>query len=200
MDVFSDDDERVLYLRHMRRECDRFGVSVLAWCLMSNHVHLVAVPEREESLALAVGTAHRYYTRDKNFREGVRGRLFQGRFFSCVLDEKHLLAAARYVEVNPVAAGMVESPEQDEWSSARCHLDGRRKDPLVADRTMLGLVDDWEEFLGDGVDEIAARRIEKHLRTGRPCGSAEFVDMLEDRTGRELKPRKRGWRKGRRRK
>ncbi len=204
MDVFSrgpaGDAERELYLRHMREQSERFGLSVLAWCLMSNHVHLIVVPEREDSLARGIGEAHRRYTRARNFRQKVRGYLFQGRFGSCVLDEAHLLAAARYVDLNPVAAGIARRPEDHEWSSARFHLGRRRRDPLVEDRTLLELVDEWGTFLADGVDELRAKRLEKHVRTGRPCGSAGFVRMLEKKTGRELAPRKRGWPKGRRRK
>jgi len=72
---------------------------------MTNHVHLIAVPEADGALARAVGEAHKRYSRMRNFAEGVRGYLFQGRFGSCVLDEKHLAAAVRYVENNPVRAG-----------------------------------------------------------------------------------------------
>jgi putative transposase len=201
MDVFDGDADFDLYIRLVREQADRFGVEFLAWCLMPNHVHLVCVPEREESLAHGIGEAHKRYTRAKNFREGVRGHLFQERFASCVLDEPHLLAAVRYVELNPVAAGIADTPEAYAWSSARFHLDGRvKRDELVRGRTLLGLVDGWAAFLGDGMDEMEARRMERHLSTGRPLGSEEFVTALEERTRRRLRPLKRGWRKGRGRK
>ena len=202
IDIFGDDEDRELYLTLMREHGERTGLRFLAWCLMSNHVHLIVIPKEENSLARGIGEAHKAYTRAWNVRAGVRGWLFQGRFGSCVLDEPHLLAAARYVELNPVAAGLVVRPQEYAWSSARFHLDGRRSDPLVddGDRDLMGLVDDWTTFLQDGIDEIAARRLEKHLGSGRPCGSDGFVRMLEKRTGRELKARKRGWRTGRARK
>jgi len=92
----------------MAEELNRFGVDVLAWCLMTNHTHLIVVPKDSAVLARAIGEAHRRYTRMKNFSDGVRGYFFQGRFGSCVLDERHRLAAARYVELNPVNAGMVK--------------------------------------------------------------------------------------------
>ncbi|MGH8544076.1 MAG: transposase [Gammaproteobacteria bacterium] len=98
-------------------------------------------------LARAIGEAHRRYTRMKNFAEGVRGYLFQGRFGSCVLDESHLLAAARYIELNPVHAGMVAKAEEYAWSSAQFHLGLLAADPLVKDRTLLGLVEDWTDHL-----------------------------------------------------
>jgi putative transposase len=87
MDIFASDDDRRAYLAFMAEEAERFGVTFLAWCLMTNHVHLIAQPEEGDSLARAIGEAHRRYTRMKNFAEGVRGHLFQGRFGSCVLDQ-----------------------------------------------------------------------------------------------------------------
>ena len=199
--VFDDDGDRELYLRLVREQGGRFGVRFLAWCLMSNHVHLVVVPRREDSLARGVGEAHKRYTRARNLREGVRGYLFRGRFGSCVLDEPHLLAAVRYTELKPVAAGMVSRPGEYAWSSARFHLGRRKADPLVGekDRDLLGLVDDWRGFLGDGIDDLSARELERHVSSGRPWGSERFVRRLEKRLGRPLWPRKGGWPKGKRR-
>ena len=193
IDIFDGDADREAYLAFMREECARHGCRALAWCLMTNHVHL------------AVGWAHRRYTRARNFREGVRGRLFQGRFHSYVLDERHLLAAARYVELNPVAAGIVDTPEAYAWSSARAHLDGRLVDALVADddRDLLGLMRGsraWRRFLADGVAEIERKRIEERMSSGLPLGTAEFVKGLEEESGRVLVARKGGLPKGRRRK
>jgi len=98
MAVFRSDDDRLAYLRYMAEETKRLGVEILSWCLMTNHIHLVAVPGDEKVLARSIGEAHKRYTRMRNFAEGVRGYLFQRRFGSCVLDEGHLLAAVRYVE------------------------------------------------------------------------------------------------------
>ena len=93
MDIFRDAEDRRGYLHFIGEETSRFGVEILSWCLMTNHIHFVAVPQNSDSLARAFGEAHRRYTRMRNFAEGVRGYLFQGRFGSCVLDERHLLAA-----------------------------------------------------------------------------------------------------------
>lgn len=106
--IFQTESDRRAYLDFMSQELNRFGVEVLAWCLMTNHTHLIMVPNDAAVLARAIGEAHRGYTRMKNLSDGVRGYLFQGRFGWCVLDERHLLAAARYVELNPVNAGMVK--------------------------------------------------------------------------------------------
>jgi putative transposase len=145
------------------------------------------VPERIDSLARGIGDAHRRYTRARNFREGVRGRLFQGRFFSCALDEKHLMRSARYIELNPVAAQLLEDPGHYEWSSAALHLGLRRDDPLVMpeDRKLpyLGapMLRGWRGFLRQGIEEIEAKRLEEHISSGLPLGSDDFVKRLERR-------------------
>ena len=107
---FCDDDYRA-YLRLMAEWCKRCVVEIWAYCLMPNHVHLIAVPNSEDGLRQGIGEAHRRYTRRVNFRERWRGHLWQGRFASFVLDDNYLPAATRYVEMNPVRAGMVDGPE-----------------------------------------------------------------------------------------
>jgi putative transposase len=120
--VFFSDDDRQEYLRLQKEQGERFGVRFISYCLMTNHVHLVAIPEDETGLARAIGEAHRLYTRRINFREKVRGYLFQGRFFSCPLDASHLMSTIRYVERNPVRAKIVKSAWDYEWSSAAYHV------------------------------------------------------------------------------
>jgi len=185
MAVFTSDDDRISYLSFVAEECKRHGVEVLAWCLMTNHVHFIAVPKAEQSLARAFGEAHRRYTRMKNFAEGVRGYLFQGRFSSSVLDQNHLLAAVRYVELNPVRAGMVQQAGEYVWSSTRFHLGLVGNDPLVADGNFWGLVTNWEEFLcrdDEGIERVVAA-----TRTGRPAGDEAFLDKVEAVTGRDMR-------------
>jgi len=178
LDIFTDDVDRCLYLEFMREECGRQGNHILAWCLMTNHVHLVVVPELEGSLARGIGDAHRRYTRARNFRE---------------------VRAARYAELNPVATGIVDTPEAYEWSSAALHLGLRRDDPLVMPEDWklpyLGapMLRGWRGFLRRGIDEIEAKRLEEHVSSGLPLGSDDFVKRLEGRSGRRLFPRKGGW-------
>jgi putative transposase len=115
---FSDDDYRA-YVSLMAEWCRKHGVDVWAYCLMPNHVHLIAVPPDEEALARAVGEAHRRYSRMVNFRKGWRGHLFQERFASFPMDSAYTYHCARYVEMNPVRAGLVRRPEDWRYSSAR---------------------------------------------------------------------------------
>src|SRR6266702_4333220 len=191
MDIFPDDDARLAYLQFLSEEAGRSGVQFLSWCLMTNHVHFIAIPNDSSSLARAFGEAHRRYTRMRNFGEGVRGYLFQGRFGSCVLDEKHLVAAARYVERNPVKAGMVSHPRDYQWSSARFHLGISETDMMVADRTMLGLVSDWENFLSSENEEDS-ERLRLSTRTGRPAGNDDFAEKVKMLTGRDPRPQRPG--------
>jgi len=187
MDVFLSDDDRMEYLRLMKAQASRFDLRVLSYCLMSNHVHLIVVPKRRESLAMAIGETHRLYTRYINFSNHVRGHLFQERFFSCPLDEHHLLAAVRYVERNPVRAGLVRCAWRYTWSSARFHVGKVSADPLVTDRTLAGVVDDWRELLRDDPQEMAILR--EKVRTGRPCGNDIFIRKAEKLTQRRLHPK-----------
>ncbi len=175
----------------MSEWCRRCGVALWAYCLMPNHVHLVAVPESEDGLRHAIGEAHRRYTLRVNSREGWTGHLWQGRFASVVLEEAHLLAAVRYVERNPVRAGLVATAEEWPWSSARGHLSGR-EDPLVEVASMREWIGNWAEYLAGQEDEALAEALRRHERTGRVLGSEEFVETLEGTLARPLKPDKRG--------
>jgi putative transposase len=191
MKVFQDDDDRRRYLLFLKEETERFGVEIYAWCLMTNHVHFIAIPNSETALARAFGEAHRLYTRMKNFREGVRGYLFQGRFYSVVLDERHLLAAARYIELNPVRAGMARTAGDYPWSSAAFHMGLRPDDPLVRDRSLQELAGDWQEFLGGG-DDHEIESLRAATKTGRPSGNKDFLSKIAAITGRNIEPGKSG--------
>ncbi len=187
---FGPDDYR-LYQALLGEFAPRAGLGVWAWCLMPNQVHLVVLPEREDSLARGLGEAHRRYSLAINRRQGWRGYLWQGRFASCPLDEPFLLAAVRHVELNPVRTRLAARPQDWPWSSARAHLEGRA-DPLPRSSPLARMLPDWAGFLAAGIDKEDAGRLSAGERTGRPVGSAAFVADLAQRTGRPLLPRKRG--------
>lgn len=194
-DVFLRAGDEALYLDLMAAHCAKAEVEIWAYCLMSNHVHLIATPKRAEGLARAVGEAHRRYSRFINAREGWTGYLFQGRFASCALDEGHLIAAARYVERNPVAAGMVRRARDYRWSSAKAHLKGA-DDALARVAPMLARVPDWAALLRGNDDPDIAETLERHQRTGRPLGDEKFLASAERKLGRPLAPKKRGRKPG----
>jgi len=186
MDIFSSDEDREEYLCLLSEQGRRFGVRFLAYCLMSNHVHLVAIPEEAGSLARGIGEANRLYTRAVNFRTGVRGYLFQGRFSSCAMDERHFVAAMRYVARNPVRVGLAKEAWDYRWSSAAYHVGLRKSDPLVKGHELLDMVSDWKALFRRDPEEMALLR--EKVRTGRPCGDAEFVARAERLTRRILHP------------
>jgi putative transposase len=185
MNVFDSDEDRLAYIGFLSEEAKRFGLDILAWCLMTNHEHFVAIPQTETSLARGFGEAHRRYTRMKNFAQKVRGYLFQGRFSSSVLDENHLLAAVRYVEMNPVKADMVTLAWDYPWSSAAFHTGRKDSDPLVKDRSLSGLISDWEGYLDTDVSG-ETERLRMATQTGRPTGDNLFVATVASLTGRDL--------------
>lgn len=188
--TFFCDEDYLAYIELMAEWCRAYHVEIWAWCLMPHHVHLVAVPHTEEALARAIGEAHRRYTRRINFREKWRGHLWQERFASFPMDEQYLLATVRYIEMNPVAAKLVQNPEDYRWSSAQAHLAGE-DDALAHVSPLLALVSDWRSFLQlTPPDEIDV--IHRHERTGRPLGEEGFLEKLEIALGRGLRPQKPG--------
>ena len=189
--TFFRDEDFAAYVELMAEWCQERHVGIWAYCLLPNHVHLIAVPQSEDGLGRAIGEAHRRYTRRINFREKWRGYLWQGRFASFVMDEPYLLAAARYVELNPVRAGLVPDAADWPWSSARSHLSGR-DDRLVQVAPLLAMVADWRGLLNSAIREEELRDLREHVRTGCPLGNATFVDRLERAVGRILRPRKSG--------
>ena len=189
--VFFQEDDYRLYLTLLQQHGARFGLQLWAYCLMTNHVHLIVVPATAQSLAHGLGEVHRRYTRQVNFREGWRGYLWQGRFASYPLDEPYLIAALRYVERNPVAAGLVARAEAYPWSSARAHVTGT-PDPLLSPHPLTDHISDWGTFLTAPEDAVLRTRLEYHGRTGRPLGTSSFIAHLERQLGRPIHPRKPG--------
>ncbi len=180
---FSENDYHT-YIELLARHCSTFKTEIWAYCLMPNHVHLIAVPLHEDSLSRAIGETHRCYSRHINSREDWRGHLWQDRFASFPMDEYHLLAAARYIEMNPVAAGIVTKPDEYKWSSARAHLE-RKNGRLVNVQPLLEIIGDWHEFLRpSSLDETDL--IHKHERSGRPLGGDSFIIGLEIALRRRL--------------
>jgi putative transposase len=189
--TFFCEEDYAAYLELMSQWCAQEGVQVWAYCLMPNHVHLIAVPETEDGLRRAIGEAHRRYTRRVNFRQRWRGHLWQGRFASFVMDESYLLAAARYVELNPVRAGLVVAPGEYRWSSARAHLKGK-DEGLVKVAPLLAMAGKWRQLLTSAVSEEELRRFREHERTGRVLGDEAFQERLEKELGRVLRRQKPG--------
>lgn len=190
MRVFFSDQDRIEYLQLLRKQGSIHGLHFASYTLMDNHIHLIAIPDREDSLRKAVGEAHRRYTLGINQRLEKKGFFFQGRPFSCPMDDDYFRTALRYVERNPVRSNMVSQPWKYPWSSARYHAGFQPTDPLVDFdcHSVLGLnKEEWREFLRS--DSPNMESLQNKTKTGRPCGSKSFVDQLERITGRILHTR-----------
>lgn len=193
MDIFFSDEDRLEYLHLLKEQSKRFGLRFISYCLMNNHVHFVVIPEEESSLSRGIGEAHRRYTKKINFRQKTKGYLFQGRFFSCPLDEKYLYSAVRYVERNPVGVikGITQAWEYA-WSSARYHVGLADTDCLIDKNSTILDMDksDWKSLLSKPSDDDDYLIMK--TKTGRPCGDEHFIEKAEKLTNRVLKPKKRG--------
>ena len=196
--TFFEGNDYLLYQSLLAEHARAAGVAVWAWCLMPNHVHLILVPETATGLADCLRETHRRYTAHINQREAWRGYLWQGRFASCAMDQAHLLAAARYVERNPVRAKLCAAPRDWPWSSARSHLEDRA-DGLTERRPLLDLVADWAAFLAADAGEAVYQQLRAAERTGRPVADADLVDRLEAALGRRIHRQKPGPKPGRKR-
>ena len=179
----------------MKDYTQRHDVAILAYCLMSNHIHLVAVPGTEEALQAVLKPLHMRYAQRLNCQRGWKGHVWQGRYFSSPLDQAYLWACLRYVERNPVRARMVRKAENYRWSSAQAHCNLRDDDVLTADPAwvkQLRQVDDWSRWLaqGDAPEELAV--IRRHVETGLPWGAKTFIETLERLAGRDLHYRPQG--------
>jgi putative transposase len=174
--VFFCDDDYVAYITIMAEAKRNAQVDVWVYCLMPNHVHLVVTPKTETSLREYFGEAHRRYTRRIHFREGWRGYLWQARFQSFVMDEQHLLAAVRYVEMNPVRAGLTRTASEWRWSSASAHLAGIN-DELVTVAPMLDRISNWSDYLQEEGSLENLQAIRSHSTTGGPLGNDLFLDV-----------------------
>ncbi|MGD0642776.1 MAG: transposase [Roseiarcus sp.] len=190
--VFFGDDDYELYRDLLAGQCRKQGVACWAYCLMPNHVHLILVPDRQEALGRALGETHRRYSSVVNARLRVTGHLFQARFGSAAMDEEHLMAAARYVALNPVRARLVARAEDWRWSSVRAHLAGR-DDGLVS---VAPLIERCAGRFADLLDAPASAEAVSALRAaetiGRPLGPPAFLDRLAAAAGRDPRPKRRG--------
>ena len=185
--VFETEEDYRQYLSWLKEYSTKYGLRIWAYCLMSNHVHFVCVPDDAESLSKTFNILHMRYSQYFNQKNGARGHLWQGRFFSCILDERHLHAAIRYVESNPVRAGIVKSPEHYRWSSARGHV-GKVTDPVLSyDCHLEKEIKDWLEYLKQEEDSQLVDAIRKSSRSGRPCGDERFICKMEGLLNRRLR-------------
>jgi len=192
--ILSSDADRVTYLELLREYSQLYALSLLGYCLMSNHVHLIAVPHTPEALSQSLKQAHGRYAAYWNAQQSSTGHVWQGRFCSCPLDESHLWKALRYVELNPVRAGMVAKGELWKWSSAAAHCGMTSPDSMLEMERWRKRwsLSEWGRFLADAESAADVSALRQSTHTGRPLGNPDFVAALEALTLRALAPRKGG--------
>ncbi|RLA23028.1 MAG: transposase [Gammaproteobacteria bacterium] len=193
-DVFFTDEDRLIYLEWLKFYCEKYNVSILAYCLMTNHVHLVLTPHSKDGLQQVLKPLHMRYSQHINKVKGWKGHLWQGRFFSSPLDEPYTWSTIRYVERNPVQAGMTTKSEDYQWSSAAAHC-GMRTSSLLAKLpiSLNGVSQDkWAEWLSLVENSDVTNIIQRNIEKGLPCGSDNFIDQLEIVAKRSLRYKPQG--------
>ncbi|HEY4715751.1 MAG TPA: transposase [bacterium] len=191
--VFFDDEDRGFYLKTLSRYSHKRGLEIWAYCLMNNHVHILAVPQHEESLSKGIGITNLIYTQYINRKYKRSGRLWQNRFYSTIVEkERYLWAVARYIERNPVRSKIVTREENYHWSSAKAHVLETR-DNILSGNDWLGKneIKAYRDFLKREECEID-NLIRKTTSTGRPLGTEQFVNVLEKFLDRVILPKKSG--------
>lgn len=187
--VFFGPGDQETYLALLHDYGKRWGLEVIAYCLMPNHVHHVAIPSTPQTLEHVFRSVHGRFAQRVNRMRGQSGHLWQGRFFSSPLDGSYFLNAVRYVEQNPVRAFLVRRPEEFAWSSAAAHC-GLRNDLVVKREGLmpsLAAIPDWARWLQLGLPSDVLETLRLNSGQNLPCGSDEFVADLEARSKRDLR-------------
>lgn len=192
--ILATDAERMVYLHLLRYAVRVHGLSVLGYCLMSNHVHALVAPRRTEDLAVAFHQVHGRYASYWNTAHASCGHVWQGRFYSCPIDPGHLWTALRYAELNPVRAGIAAEAAAWPWSSAAAHCGTADPDVCLQMSTWRQnwSADAWRKFLAKGETDAELRAIRRSTHMGRPLGTEEFTRSLEKLVQRQLTPGPRG--------
>ena len=191
-DVFFNDDDYQAYLSLLKQRCRKEGIEIWAYCLMTNHVHLVVVPNKRSNLAKAIGETHRRYTCMINARYHWTGYLWQGRFASFPMDTLYTLKAIAYVELNPVKAGIVKNAWDYKYSSADAHLTGKDELGIVEIDKVLDITGNYQDYLQQAQNDNDIKILEKHQRTGRPLGDESFISKAEKLLKRHFIKKKAG--------
>lgn len=193
--VFYSEEDRRLYLLWLQEYCEKHNIEILAYCLMPNHIHLVAVPATEEGLQRVLRPLHTRYAQRINRKKGWKGHVWQGRYFASALDEAYMWASIRYVERNPVRAKIVRKAERYPWSSAAAHC-GLKKDSVLTKKRQWQRqkeqIDDWSAWLAEGDNTVQLEVMRNHIERGLPCGTGRFIKKMERVVGRQLGYRPQG--------
>lgn len=190
--IFDEQRDRVYYLKLIQEYSQKYGNDIFAFCLMDNHVHFIIRPHKKDSLSGIFCRAHQRYAYYYHQKKDLTGHLWQERFYSCLLQDTHMINAMRYVERNPVRVGKVAYPWEYAWSSARSHLGIEYKIIKLADTKEFFDVSSWQEFISEEESKKDLRTLRESTQKGLVVGSKEFIAGLEKVLNRVLVPRPRG--------
>ena len=190
-EIFIDTDDRLYFLTLLAEWLEKTRTQLWAYCLMNNHFHLLVTPDCSDGLGKCLhGTTFRY-AQYFNSKYSRRGRLWENRYFSCTVDkDEYLWAVVKYIEINPVRAKIVRSPEEWRWSSAQEHIDGRADNTITLHKWLRD--EEREAYAKMIVEETLQEKIRKATSTGRPLCRGKIFNKLEAMLNRDLKPKKGG--------
>lgn len=185
-DIYDEDNDKIQYLKYFEKYSQKYGLDVFAYCLMDNHVHFIVRPIDKESMAKTICRVHQRYSVYYHAKNKKNGHLWQERYYSCLLQGDHVKRAIRYVECNPVRAGIVEKPWQYNFSSTRAHLGKQYKLITLADISEYVDVESWKNYLLEQEREDDISRLRKATMQGLVLGSKKYIKFIEKRAGRVI--------------
>jgi putative transposase len=188
---FADDADLKAYAHWLREGAEKYGVEVHAWVFMTNHVHLLVTPKSADAISRCMQYLGRYYVRRFNYRYRRSGTLFEGRFKSSIVQSReYLLVCQRYIELNPVRAGMVSDPADYTWSSYRAHAFGQsvglwqpHQDYLALGETSIERMSVYRGFFEQQISAKVLTNIRDALNTGLVLGNERFRTEVAELTG-----------------
>jgi len=189
--VFEEQEDFLFYKKYLKEYSVKYYLEILAYCFMSNHVHFICIPKDTSSMADTFKYLNMIYSQYYNNKMKQKGHLWQGRFYSCPLDESHLHAAIKYVENNPVRAGIVKNAIDYKWSSAMEHIKDEYDIVSGNSKDFIG-IKNWKKYLGEEEIEEDLQKIRNHTMKGLPLGGEAFVSRLEKLFKANLKIKTRG--------
>ena len=197
---FRVESDFLLYLLHLGELADKYDCAVHAYCLMTNHVHLLLTPAAEDALPALMRNLGQRYVQYFNRSYGRTGTLWEGRYRSCIAESaRYVLACHRYIELNPVRAGLAEIPGNYSWSSYRANAEGREDRLLTAHPEYLGLGRDrvsqrsaYRDLFDDVLEPALLERIREATNSGYPLGSDSFKSEVMIAQGRRVAPGRAG--------
>ena len=181
-----------MYLKRIEEYRQKYKVQIYAYCIMGNHVHFILSPQKEDSMAQMFRGVHMRYAKYYQKKTKSSGHVWQGRYFSCLLSESHVVQAVRYVELNPVRARMVEKAWQYAWSSARAHLGNQYRWIQIEPLEGILKIEDYKKYLQGDEEECFLKDLRGQTKKNLALGSKEFIIELERKMGRQIQAKPMG--------